>query len=941
MKNKVFTALLLAAVLALGPVSGSLASSNVSATADGDGITTDDGSAATDGDSTTTDPSDTTDADGEDGEDGGNEEKSLSELVREYGDNLFPEDNNNPTDEEKAAAVAALADILSKASMDDLVALYAEDEGAIMGFEVAYRRAMGIDPVARITDGAVWSEREAGGMTAAQGAIENELADGVTQITLKLESPDPTQTAEPGDAEYQKYTATRLVNISLEGIKDTNNLRFPVRIVLPVPAGLDAGKEITLLHYANGVDQAPTKLNIVRTTDSLTTRDEEGNVIEEEVERFSFILTSLGDNNLFVVAGEEAAAEDVSLGELLYAYADSLFPADAQNPTAEEKAAAEAAMADILAKATISDLAALYAEDDGGPILAFERAYRRAMGIAPTARYTDGSIWATFDGTETNGDLENELAEGTDHVELRLESPDSATGIPGDAEYQKYGAAYMTNISLEGIKDTKNLRFPVRIVLPVPAGLDAGGEIAVLHYANGVDQAPTKLNVVKSKDMIRSRDEEGNDIEIEMDRIKFVVTTLGDCNLFVIAGEAAAVTGDDATEEVVDKLGGLTNLLGVGTVAQADAVVGETLAAAGMEELETVLTDNETVIGDLEKAYLDQKGLEETAVSAGSSVLPASSEDKISVVGAGLNELKEGETKATLKVEDTEEKPAETAQYAKAVSLDITLEGVKDTKNLRCPVKITLPVPSGLDAAKVLVVLHYASGPDQAPIKLSVTQNSDGTISFCVSSFSVFVIAEDTPAGDDGNNGNDDNTGDVSGDNGNDGNGGNDNDGNDDTDNAGGSADDNDDDNAGGSAGYVNVDVEDQILSAAKNATVRLNGITTLSNGMMKSLLERKDVTLVMEYTYENKNYTVVIPAGAAMNNDIQWYGPLYLVAHYGSRGVSAANVADGAIYMVQAGDTMTKIAKMHHMTLAQLAAKNPQIKNINLIRVGQRINLK
>ena len=36
------------------------------------------------------------------------------------------------------------------------------------------------------------------------------------------------------------------------------------------------------------------------------------------------------------------------------------------------------------------------------------------------------------------------------------------------------------------------------------------------------------------------------------------------------------------------------------------------------------------------------------------------------------------------------------------------------------------------------------------------------------------------------------------------------------------------------------------------------------------------------KYTFEGKEYTVTIPAGAAENNDIPWYGPLYLQMRYG-----------------------------------------------------------
>lgn len=44
--------------------------------------------------------------------------------------------------------------------------------------------------------------------------------------------------------------------------------------------------------------------------------------------------------------------------------------------------------------------------------------------------------------------------------------------------------------------------------------------------------------------------------------------------------------------------------------------------------------------------------------------------------------------------------------------------------------------------------------------------------------------------------------------------------------------------------------------------------------------------------------------------------------------------------YTVEEGDTMSEIAREHGVTLEQLAKANPQIENLDLIRVGQVINI-
>lgn len=133
-------------------------------------------------------------------------------------------------------------------------------------------------------------------------------------------------------------------------------------------------------------------------------------------------------------------------------------------------------------------------------------------------------------------------------------------------------------------------------------------------------------------------------------------------------------------------------------------------------------------------------------------------------------------------------------------------------------------------------------------------------------------------------------------------------------------------------------DLAELIVNAHSGDTIRMKGVTSLSNGIMKELLKKGDVTLVMEYTYEGVDYVITIPAGAAENNDIAWYGPLYLAGRYGN-GVAAKRV-NGSTYTVQSGDTMGRIAQASGMTLEQLAAKNPQVTNINFITVGQKINL-
>lgn len=79
--------------------------------------------------------------------------------------------------------------------------------------------------------------------------------------------------------------------------------------------------------------------------------------------------------------------------------------------------------------------------------------------------------------------------------------------------------------------------------------------------------------------------------------------------------------------------------------------------------------------------------------------------------------------------------------------------------------------------------------------------------------------------------------------------------------------------------------VGSEITNAKAGETVKITrdkNINALPNSLMKDLYEKKTVSLELEYTFEGKEYTVTIPAGAAENNDIPWYGPLYLQMRYG-----------------------------------------------------------
>ncbi|MCD8130727.1 MAG: hypothetical protein LUE16_05525 [Lachnospiraceae bacterium] len=90
--------------------------------------------------------------------------------------------------------------------------------------------------------------------------------------------------------------------------------------------------------------------------------------------------------------------------------------------------------------------------------------------------------------------------------------------------------------------------------------------------------------------------------------------------------------------------------------------------------------------------------------------------------------------------------------------------------------------------------------------------------------------------------------------------------------------------------------VEDEIEEAAATATESgtdeaavvamysgYNEYFSLPNSIMQLLVKYDNVDLVMNYTYDEVSYVITIPAGEAIDDDTPWYGPLYLIDHYGT----------------------------------------------------------
>ena len=112
-----------------------------------------------------------------------------------------------------------------------------------------------------------------------------------------------------------------------------------------------------------------------------------------------------------------------------------------------------------------------------------------------------------------------------------------------------------------------------------------------------------------------------------------------------------------------------------------------------------------------------------------------------------------------------------------------------------------------------------------------------------------------------------------------------------------------------------------------------------LDKDIMTVLQNSPSVTLDYTYTYQGKEYHVVIPGGKSVivDESIPWYGPLWLAAHY---GVDSKSTTAAGNYTIQSGDSLSSIARRNNTTMANLLKLNPSITDANKIWAGVTIRI-
>ena len=263
------------------------------------------------------------------------------------------------------------------------------------------------------------------------------------------------------------------------------------------------------------------------------------------------------------------------------------------------------------------------------------------------------------------------------------------------------------------------------------------------------------------------------------------------------------------------------------------------LFRVGQNSLKNAMNnDQETLanVAKIEEAYKKLWGYEDAKIDNSTSV------EAVGIIGAGFMAA----NGVTLSVEA----PATQPQIASTtynvtgdpVYVEINLKvGNYQVTSLLMPVAITIKTPAGVDGSNA-VIFHFIDGRIEE-IKPIYDAAAD-TLTFSVDHFSTFAIAE---AGSNATAGSCGGTDDV--------------------------------------FGRYRENLANEIANAKDGTTVKITrdqDINALPNDIMKALYKKQTVALELEYTFQGKDYTVTIPAGKAENNDIEWYGPLYLQMRYG-----------------------------------------------------------
>lgn len=410
-----------------------------------------------------------------------------------------------------------------------------------------------------------------------------------------------------------------------------------------------------------------------------------------------------------------------------------------------------------------------------------------------------------------------------------------------------------------------------------------------------------------NKEYVVVREHKNSDSSVEYEKILATYDPVAGTLTFESDKFSNYAVGTKATaQDVLATLngtwdGGENNVDGANGTANAAATVTTLTGKYGVEGIATAV---QTSKGTVDTALLNQlKQLEEDyksekTITVSDPLVQSAVSDKVNgtvtVVGAGFNATDHSSVQLVI-AEKSGNGITVGSAYSKAVQLNISLyqNGTTVITDLTMPITITMPVPTGLDASK-LVILHDKNG-DGISDETIIPYVSAGKVTFTVTHFSNFAFAEKaspviptptpTPSTDD-------------------------------------SGDD------GGSS--AESPKEEKVTVAVEYTVVKgdtLSKIAKKNNLSLQALLALNP---------QIKNPNRIYP------------GQKIVVGHTTKTvtGQTAGNAvtttpANAEYYVVQKGDFLYRIARKNGISLTQLAALNPEVMKQKYIYPGQKIRVK
>ncbi len=155
-------------------------------------------------------------------------------------------------------------------------------------------------------------------------------------------------------------------------------------------------------------------------------------------------------------------------------------------------------------------------------------------------------------------------------------------------------------------------------------------------------------------------------------------------------------------------------------------------------------------LSQIEEAYCNETGIsvsvQEDSGSQGYLASNGINISDVSVVGAALN-AQDG-SNVNLSFSEPNETPSfDSKFYKKAIAVNMDMAGVSDSKNLQIPVVVTIPLPSGVESSRFMI-LHYKENGSVEKIYPTITYGNGIFATFVLTSFSPFVFAEQAVAYD-------------------------------------------------------------------------------------------------------------------------------------------------------------------------------------------------